>query len=473
MFHRPDPPRSPSVLPVLLVGACVVALMSVGPLGERSVDESVAVAAVRPEPSRITLPRVADSAARLLASRPFTAPPEDPAWWPEPSLVNVAVLPEHEFHDVVVGNGDTFLALLTRLGVAEVEAHAAVAALDEVFDPRRLRVGQSLTVEIDRTTGNLRAFVFAPSPLETVRVSGNREDGYLATVEVRDMVAERALTQARVERSVDQAAREAGAPAEPVNQLFDVFKGHVDFRRETRAGDTVVLWYDQFRLPDGRVVRGGDLHYARMDIDGRTLEAFRFEHEGHGAYFDRTGQSLRRLLLRQPVTGYRISSGFGMRRHPILGYQRMHNGIDFAAPTGTPIYAAGAGRLVHVGRNGGYGNYVRIDHGNGFQTAYAHMSRFARGLRSGGRVRQGEVIGYVGSTGVSTGPHLHFEVLHNGRHVNPLTVAQPPASRLAGETLDQFRAHVHRVDAVLARERARTVAMETSVPPTTRPRDGG
>jgi murein DD-endopeptidase MepM/ murein hydrolase activator NlpD len=412
------------------------------------------------EPART--PRVVTQAWSR-AARSFSPPPEDPAWTNHVPATARSEGRSTVVHELVVGAGDTFLALLVRLGVAEAEAHAAVAALDEVFDPRRLRVGQALAVEIDRADDSLRSLDFAPSRLETIRVVRDGTGAYVAAQTARELVAERALTAARVERSVDQAARSAGAPPEPVGQLFDVFKGHVDFRRETRAGDTVVLWYDRYRLPDGDVVRGGDLHYARMEIDGRTLEAFRFEHDGRSEYFDRTGQSLRRLLLRQPITGHRISSGFGMRRHPILGYQRMHNGIDFAAPTGTPIHAAGAGRLVTVGRNGGYGNYVRIDHGNGYQTAYAHLSRFARGLRAGDRVRQGEVIGYVGSTGVSTGPHLHFEVLRNGRHVNPLTVAQPPATRLAGAALDRFRSHVAQVDDVLAEERAYTLVMQTSV----------
>jgi murein DD-endopeptidase MepM/ murein hydrolase activator NlpD len=252
-----------------------------------------------------------------------------------------------------------------------------------------------------------------------------------------------------------------------------VFKGEVDFRRQTQPGDEVVLWFDQERLPDGRVVRAGAVHYARVTLGDRVHEAFRFERDGDPGYYDRDGNSLERLLLRQPVTGHRISSGFGMRRHPLLGYRRMHNGIDFAAPTGTPIYAAGGGRLVRVGRHGGYGNYVRIDHGNGYETAYAHLSRFARGVASGGRVKQGQLIGYVGSTGVSTGPHLHFEVILEGRHVNPLTVAQPPATRLAGDALRRFRQQVAAVDAAVARADTSTAAVERVPPAATLARRDG
>ncbi len=409
-----------------------------------------------------------DGAPSGRAARPneraFLPPPEDHAW----SSFAGPTVPSPELatpnHAVVVESGDTFLAILVRAGVDTGEAHAAVAALRDVFDPRRLRVGQALEIDLDPEGGYLERLAFQPSALESIELvrALDAAKGFDARVHETELVVERALAEARVDRSVDDSARRAGVPSESVHHLVNVFKGHVDFRRQTRTGDQLLLWYDQERLPDGRVLRGGDLHYARVHVGGRMLEAFRFEHDGKAEYFDRSGQSLRRLLLRQPVTGYRISSGFGMRRHPILGYQRMHNGIDFAAPTGTPIHAAGSGRLVRVGRHGGYGNYIRIDHGNGYETAYAHLSRFARGIASGRRVQQGDLIGYVGSTGVSTGPHLHFEVIRNGRHVNPLTVAQPPATQLAGERLQRFQRHVAAVDASIERERERVLVMDTS-----------
>jgi murein DD-endopeptidase MepM/ murein hydrolase activator NlpD len=154
--------------------------------------------------------------------------------------------------------------------------------------------------------------------------------------------------------------------------------------------------------------------------------------------------------MRTPVDGARLSSGFGMRRHPILGYSRMHKGVDFAAATGTPIYAAGSGRVVSAGRNGGYGNYIRIRHSGEYSTAYAHMSRFANGVRAGARVQQGQVIGYVGTTGRSTGPHLHYEVMRNSAQINPLSVKQPPNTQLADADLERFRAEVGRIDQLRA-----------------------
>lgn len=418
-------------------------------------DDDIAAWLLDFGPSPAALPATAPGDA--IALQP---PPEDHAWQHFDLPPHLASTPRT--HDVVVASGDTFIGVLVGLGVAPDDARAAVTALKDVFDPRRLRVGQALEVAVDPAQRRLERLVFAPSALQTLELARKDDAAFEVQVHTTELVLERALTHARVDRSVDHAARRAGAPAESVQQMLEVFRGHVDFRRQTQPGDELLLWYDRERLPDGAVMRGGDLHYARLDIGGRTLEAFRFEHDGRTEYFDRSGQSLRRFLLRQPVTGYRISSGFGMRRHPILGYMRMHNGIDFAAPTGTPIHAAGDGRLVRVGRNGGYGNYIRIDHGNGYQTAYAHLSRFARGISTGGRVRQGDLIGYVGSTGVSTGPHLHFEVIRNGRHVNPLTVAQPPATQLAGDALRRFQRHVAQIDAILKREQERTLVMQTT-----------
>ena len=193
--------------------------------------------------------------------------------------------------------------------------------------------------------------------------------------------------------------------------------------------------------------RGGDLLYAALSVGGQFLEGYRFVvAPGEVAYFDRSGRSLRKFLLRTPVDGARLSSRFGMRKHPILGYTRMHKGVDFAAPTGTPMYAAGDGKVVAAKRNGGYGRYIQIHHTNEYSTAYAHLSRFAKGMTPGRRVQQGQVIGFVGTTGRSTGPHLHYEVLRNGAQINPLQLKQPANQQLAGADLERFRAEVARID---------------------------
>ena len=362
--------------------------------------------------------------------------------------------------DLEVGAGDTLIGMLLRLGIARAEAHAAVEGLRDVYDPRRLRPGQRLEIETDAAARRLVRLAFAPSERRRIELVRDAHGSFEAAVRERATVSEETLVTAEVRSSLHAAAIGAGVPAAVLAEVVRVFSWDVDYQRETRAGDRITVLFERERLPGGAVVGAGDVHYARLDIGGRELEAFRYVRDGEPEFFTRDGDSLRKFLLRTPVDGARMSSGFGMRRHPILGYNRMHRGVDFAAPTGTPIYAAGDGRIVRVGRLGGYGNYVRIEHGGGYATAYAHLSRFAAGMRSGRRVEQGEVIGYVGSTGRSTGPHLHFEVLKRGQQVDPLEVARPPAESLKGEALAAFRREIRTVDTRLATLANRTFAAE-------------
>jgi len=361
--------------------------------------------------------------------------------------------------------GDTLIGMLLGLGIARAEAHAAVEGLREVYDPRRLRPGQRLEVQTDAAARRLVRLALAPTRRERIELVRTDGGGFEARLRQRATVAEEQLVEATVRTSLHAAATTAGVPAAVVAEVLRIFSWDVDYQRETRAGDEIAVLFERERLPGGPVVASGDVRYARLAVGGRVLEAFRFERGDEAAFFGRDGESRRKFLLRTPVSGARMSSGFGMRRHPILGYTRMHPGVDFAAPTGTPILAAGDGRVMRVGRNGGYGNYVRIAHGDVYATAYAHLAGFADGMRSGRRVEQGEVIGYVGSTGRSTGPHLHFEVLKHGAQVDPLGIARPPAENLAGDALTAFRREVRAIETRLAALGNRTFAADRAREP--------
>jgi len=200
--------------------------------------------------------------------------------------------------------------------------------------------------------------------------------------------------------------------------------------------------FDEYRDEDGRMAKTGNISVAEMVLSGQKIRLHRYKaKDGFVDYYSATGQSVRKALLRTPIDGARISSGFGRRRHPILGYTRMHKGLDFAARRGTPIYAAGDGVVDFAGRKGGYGKYVRIRHTGTYKTAYAHMHRYGKGVRTGRRVRQGQIIGYVGSTGRSTGPHLHYEVHKNGRQVNPRSIKLPSGRKLKGRELTAFKTY--------------------------------
>jgi len=215
---------------------------------------------------------------------------------------------------------------------------------------------------------------------------------------------------------------------------------NIDFQRDIRKGDEIEVLYEAFETEDGEFARYGNVLYANLTVGGREYPIYRFEMDnGDVDYFEPSGISIRKTLMKTPIDGARISSGFGMRHHPVLGYNKMHKGMDFAAPTGTPIYAAGDGVVEKAGRNGGYGNYIRIRHNSKLKTAYAHLHRISSRVKPGARVKQGQIIGKVGTTGRSTGPHLHYEVLLANKQVNPRSVTLPTGEQLVGKNMDRFK----------------------------------
>lgn len=346
---------------------------------------------------------------------------------------------------VTLKKGDTLMGLLLSVAVPEAEAHEAMNALHAVYNPRGIRAGQK--VDVIYSNGAFQGFEFAPTSEKTMRVERKGEEykaATLATPLSRQVMA----ASATIRGSLFEAGAEAGVPHAALVSLIKVLSYSVDFQRDIHEGDSFKVLYETMRAPDGSMVKTGNVLYAEVNLGGRMFPMYRHEFaDGRVEYFDRQGKSLRKALLRTPVDGARVSSGFGMRTHPVLGYSKMHQGVDFAAPTGTPIYAGGDGVVVERGKKGGYGNFILIRHGGGYSTAYGHMSRFKSDVQRGTRVRQGEVIGYVGSTGRSTGPHLHYEVRIDGRQVNPANVKNMPSGDpLKGRTLETFKGLVEAID---------------------------
>lgn len=342
-----------------------------------------------------------------------------------------------------VSNGDTLMELLAGANVPRNDAARAISSLRETFDPRRLRTGQKVTVLFDQDDSGNRRFVgmeLAPDARRTVSVARGDGNSFETRSTERRVERRHHAAQGVIRSSLSEAGNESGVSISVMMNLIKVYSHEVDFQRDLQPGDRFELLYEQVTNEDGRVVAHGDILYASLLLSGKEHTIFQHKTpDGRTDYYTRDGESVRRSLLRTPVDGARITSSFGMRRHPILGFGKLHKGIDFGAPTGTPIYAAGRGVVEEIGRKGGYGNYVRIRHNTEVSTAYAHMSRFARGVSRGGRVEQGEIIGYVGSTGASTGPHLHYEVLRGGRQVNPRSIDLPTGEKLAGRELAAFQ----------------------------------
>ncbi len=358
-------------------------------------------------------------------------------------------------HVVQVDKGDTLMDLLLRAGVERSDALNAISALREVYNPRNLRVGQEVTVTFARPADGIGSGPFQGVTLQPEadrQVTARRHADGFAAKEIKHQVT-RELTRysGTIRSNLFESAAAAGIPISTLVEMIRALSYDVDFQRDIQPGDTFEVLFERYVDKRGERVRDGDIMYASLTLSGNRVAIYRYVNSrGVADYYDGKGDSVRKALLRTPVDGARLSSGFGERRHPILGYTRMHKGVDFAAPTGTPIYAAGDGVIDEAGTRNGYGYYVRIRHNGKYSTAYAHMSRFAQGIRTGKPIQQGQIIGYVGSTGASTGPHLHYEILVDGGQVNPLSVKFSGGSKLEGKEEPLFEAQRKDIDKTFA-----------------------
>jgi murein DD-endopeptidase MepM/ murein hydrolase activator NlpD len=356
---------------------------------------------------------------------------------------------------VLASKGDTLIDLFLRAGASSIETHDAIDAIRSVFNPRNIKPGLALTFTFtpaDAGRGHLLK-VSLPSGIDqTVKLErGSDDDEFSVSTIARPLSREVVRSEGVIRSSLYEDGVAAGLPAPLLAELIRAFSYDVDFQREIQPGDRFEVAYERFLDSRERVAKSGNIIYAALTLSGRTLKIYRYAPKGGAAdYFNEKGESVRKALLRTPVDGARITSGFGMRMHPILGYSMMHKGIDFGVPAGTPIMAAGDGVVEVAGANGSYGNYVRIRHNDQYSTAYAHMSRIAGGIRPGAHVRQGQVIGFVGATGRATGPHLHYEVLVHEHQINPASVKLPTGIKLAGAELKDFEASRARMDGGLA-----------------------
>ena len=350
-----------------------------------------------------------------------------------------------------VGRGDTLAGMLTGAGVSAADAEGAISALSKHFNPRRIKRGQTVAVlftppamgspEANRPEpGKFRGLVVEPGYDTAIRVEKTAEGSFSVAKIQKTLTQAPARAEGVIRTSLYVAGRQAGIPRRVLAELIRAYSWDVDFQRDIRAGDRFEVMYERFFDGQGRLVYSGPILFAALTLSGKRHPIYlHATKDGDGDYFDDKGQSARKALMRTPIDGARLSSGFGRRRHPILGYTKLHRGVDFAAPRGTPIYAAGNGVVVRSGRNGAYGKYVRIRHNSRYSTAYAHMRAINRSARRGKRVKQGQIIGYVGSTGRSTGPHLHYEILAGGVRTNPMKIKMPSGRKLKGEALEDFQ----------------------------------
>ncbi|WP_312598065.1 peptidoglycan DD-metalloendopeptidase family protein [Brevundimonas sp.] len=355
---------------------------------------------------------------------------------------------------VQIRRGETFEQAVRRTGVAPAEASAVAATVANAFDLADLRAGLKFETAIARPRdgrgdARLIGLTMRTGPASQLTVSRSF-DGALRLRSLEEKVThETVVLKGDVERSLSASARELGATASIVRSASRLFATKFDMQRDIRASDEFTMVFDREVTEAGRTVNVGDLMYAEL----RGVTFYRFKPAGakEPQFFDANGKNLRSAMMRTPLQSFRrVSSNFGFRTHPISGYKKMHQGIDFAAGTGTPVVAPADGVVVEARRWGGYGNWLRIRHNNGLESGYGHLSRYGSGIRAGQRVSQGQIVAYVGSTGASTGPHLHYELWRNGQRINPAGVRTQEGTELAGADLAAFRAEKSRIDRIIA-----------------------
>ena len=339
---------------------------------------------------------------------------------------------------VSVKSGDTLMSVLTGAGASKEKAAKLISRLRKVYDVRNLRIGQIIHIILSKD--QLTKVSFSPS--FNVEIVASLQNNKSFKVENRKipLAIEDKIFKGTIAHSLYQTAVDRNFNLNTLIKLIRIFSFDVDFQREVQRGDRFSLLFDVYRNRKNKVVHNGKIKWASMTLSGKKFEYAAYKNKnGFTDYYDRKGKSVKKTLMRTPIDGARLSSRYGKRRHPILGYSKMHKGVDFAAPKGVPIMAAGDGVIEYIGRNGAYGKYIRIRHNSVYKTAYAHLSRFRKGLRKRHRVQQGSTIGYVGSTGRSTGPHLHYEVIKHGRQTNPMSVRLPSGDKLKGDELIKLK----------------------------------
>lgn len=353
---------------------------------------------------------------------------------------------------VKLASGETLMEVLQDAGVDRIDAYHAIAAMTSYYSPRKLRAGQEISLtfmeqpdaiaegESGTPAKYLAALSLEPDIERAIEVTRN-DDGSFGGREIMHEFTEGFVrASGTIDNSLFLDGERAGIPAQIIIEMIRMYSYSVDFQREIQPGDKFEVYFSRKFDEHERPVKEGDVLYASLTVGGKAHKLWRFDPNGDGQwdYFDQNGQSMKKFLMKTPIDGARVSSTYGRRKHPILGYSKMHGGVDFAAPRGTPVYAAGDGTIERANRFGSFGNYVAIRHANGYETAYAHLNGFARGIRAGSRVRQGQVIAYVGTTGRSTGPHLHYEVHVKGKKMNPLALKVPTGRKLDGKQLAAF-----------------------------------
>mgnify|MGYP001224951932 FL=1 len=355
---------------------------------------------------------------------------------------------EKQFNKVTssVKKGQSLNSILTDAGASQQEIFEISKVLKKFINLKTINTNQVFEILTHKDTGEIIRLTINLDNINSLHVFKKNKE-FVANKIEKVLYKKTTLAEGMINSSMYQAAEKEKIDPEVIVNFAGIFGFEIDFQRDIRRGDIFQIVYDKYVDDDGELQKNGDIIYAYMKNNGREIALYRFvDQKGIPGYYRTNGKSIEKALMKTPINGARLSSTFGMRKHPILGYNKMHQGTDFAAPTGTPIMASGSGIIEQVGWNGAYGKYIRIKHNSKYKTAYAHLNGYARGIKKGAKVRQGQIIGYVGSTGRSTGPHLHYEVLVNGKRMNSQRLKLPSGRTLRGEDREKFEISRIKID---------------------------
>jgi len=347
-----------------------------------------------------------------------------------------------------VKQGDTYESIINNISIPQTEKKIFLNTVTKNKNINILKLNQKIFFKIDKKN-NLKIIKFIIEVDKKKNISFERnhdEKSYTSKIIEKDLIKTITFKEGVIKNSLYNTALNIGIKPNTIIEFARLYGFQVDFQRDIWKNDAFQIIYEEFKSQDGSTIETGNIIYANLNVQNTDLKLYKFEYENKIDYFDENGKSIKKTLMKTPINGARLSSSFGKRKHPILGFTKMHTGTDFAAPKGTPIMASGDGIVIKSSWCGGGGNCVKIKHNSTYQTVYAHMSKFGRGIKKGVRVKQGQIIGYVGSTGLSTGPHLHYEVIENGKKINSQKLKLPSGKVLKGNLRKKFEVNKIKID---------------------------
>jgi murein DD-endopeptidase MepM/ murein hydrolase activator NlpD len=355
--------------------------------------------------------------------------------------------PKYKKYNHKIKSGETFDKILNSYSIDKQQIITIKENLLKKININKLNTSQRIHITIDQTNNKIIEFIFQISNTEKIILSKTKENrGFNERILTVKLDKKIIYKENMILQSLYKAATDQNIPPNTIIEFARIYGFQVDFQRDIRKEDKFQIMYEIFIDKDNKIIETGEILFANLKLSGQDNSLYYFDKKNFEGHYNKNGKSVQKALMKTPINGARLSSSFGMRKHPIDGFNKMHRGTDFAAPKGTPIMASGNGTVKKAGWCGGGGNCVKIKHNSTYETVYAHMSKFARGIKKGARVKQGQTIGYVGSTGKSTGPHLHYEVIVNGKKVNSQKLKLPSGKILKGKNRELFETKKIKLD---------------------------